>query len=119
SSVFLSFRYNFSFAQTSLSALVANHISTLTQSARGSLMYDSKTSYIRANDRSNVGKGGLTILPYLDLNCNGEHDANEPRAYGLRLHVNGGRVENNDRDTTIHIWGLEAYTNYFVELDKS
>jgi hypothetical protein len=119
SSVYLSFRYNFSFAQTSLSAFVSNHMSTLTESARGSLMYDSKTSYVKANDRSNVGKGGLTILPYLDLNCNGERDENEPRAYGLRLHINGGRVENNNRDTTIHIWGLEAYTNYFIELDKS
>jgi hypothetical protein len=119
SSVFLSLRYNFSFAQTSLSALVANQMSTLTQSARGSLMYDSKTSYISANDRSNVGKGALTILPYLDLNCNGERDENEPRAYGLRLHINGGRVENNNKDTTIHIWGLEAYTNYVLELDKS
>jgi hypothetical protein len=119
SAVYVSFRYNFSFAQTSVSALIANHSTTTTEYARGSLMYDSKTSRINANDRSNVGRGGLTLIPYLDLNCNGERDENEPAAYGLRIHTNGGKVEYDNKDTTIHVWGLEPYTNYFIDADKN
>ena len=37
---------------------------------------------------------------------------------GLQLQVNGGIQEQNP-DTTIRITGLEAYTNYRLEFDKS
>ena len=43
----------------------------------------------------------------------------EPKAYGLNLHANGGRVEKSDRDSTIRILGLEPYTNCFIELDPN
>src|SRR5438874_6598706 len=62
-SVGIGMRYDFSFAQIGLSARRGDHISTLVQSARGSLMYDSKTDYLDFNNRSNVGKGGVIILP--------------------------------------------------------
>jgi hypothetical protein len=58
------------------------------------------------------------VLPYLDINCNGIRDLNEPKAAGLKLRINGGRIERNDKDTIIRIVGLEPYSNYFIELDK-
>jgi hypothetical protein len=112
-------RYNFSFAQTFFSATSSRNVIATTQAARGSLIYDNKTNYLGANNQNSVGRGGIVILPFLDLNCNGKHDAGEERVLGLNLRVNGGRIERNDRDTTIRINGLEAYTNYFIELDKS
>ncbi|MEP7238206.1 MAG: hypothetical protein ABI685_10090 [Ferruginibacter sp.] len=112
-------RYNFSFAQTFFSATSSRNVIATTQGARGSLVYDGKTNYLGALNQSSVGRGGIVILPFLDLNCNGKHDAGEPRVLGLNLRVNGGRIERNDRDTTIRINGLEAYTNYFIELDKN
>jgi hypothetical protein len=112
-------RYNFSFAQTFFSATSSRNVIATSQGARGSLIYDGKTNYLGANNQSSVGRGGIVILPFLDLNCNGKHDAGEPRVSGLNLRVNGGRIERNDRDTTIRINGLEAYTNYFIELDKN
>lgn len=112
-------RYNFSFAQTFFSATSSGNVIATTQAARGSLVYDGKTNYLGANNQSSVGRGGIVILPFLDLNCNGKRDAGEERVLGLNLRVNGGRIERNDRDTTIRINGLEAYTNYFIELDKS
>ncbi len=112
-------RYNFSFAQTFFNVRQAGHETNTMQSARGSLIYDNSNKILEANAVSNVGRGGVVILPYLDLNCNGERDENEPRADGLQLRVNGGRIERNKKDTTIHIVGLEAYNDYFIELDKS
>jgi hypothetical protein len=58
-------------------------------------------------------------LPFLDLNNNGKRDAHEPKAAGLKVHVNGGRIERNVKDTSITVTGLEAYNNYFVDLDKN
>lgn len=112
-------RYNFSFAQTFFSVTSSRNVIATTQAARGSLIYDGKTNYLDANNQSSAGRGGIVILPFLDLNCNGKRDAGESRVLGLNLRVNGGRIERNDRDTTIRINGLEAYTNYFIELDKN
>ncbi len=112
-------RYNFSFAQTFFSSSKAGHIIATTQSARGSLLYDNKTNYFGANNQTNVGKGGIIILPFLDLNCNGHRDELEPRAYRLNIRINGGHVERNEQDTTIRITGMEAYTNYMIDIDKN
>ena len=119
SSMTVGFRYNFSFAQTFFSATKSRNTIATIQSARGSLLYDGKTNYIGVSNQTNVGKGGLIIQPFLDLNCNGRHEANEPRAFGLKLRINGGNKEHNTGDTTIRITNLEAYASYYIELEKN
>lgn len=111
------FRYDFSFAQTGISVRQSDKKTMLVQYARGSLINDRKTGYLGADNRPNVGKGGITIVPFLDINANGHRDPGEPRVNGLNVRSNGGRVEKCDRDTTIRILGLEPYTNCFIELD--
>ncbi|MEX6690012.1 hypothetical protein QTN47_21060 [Danxiaibacter flavus] len=115
----IGFRYNFSFGQASFFATQSNHTSSLVESARGSFLYDDNTNYLRANNRIGVGKGGLIILSYLDINGNGHRDLNEPKVAGLKLHINGGITERNDRDTIIRILELEAFSKYLIELDKN
>lgn len=113
------FRYDFSFAQMSLSARRGNRVNTTVQSARGSLIYDGATNYLALNNRTSVGKGGIIVLPYLDLNGNGIRDKNEPKAAGLKVQINTGRVRNNNRDTTLLITDLEANKDYIVTLNTA
>lgn len=115
----LGFRYNFSFAQTFFSASKTDKSVVTTQSAHGSLLFDAKTNYIGASSQNNAGKGGIVVSPFLDLNCNAKRDDHEPRVAGLKMHVNGGRIQHNLRDTVIRVLGLEAYTSYYIELDKN
>ncbi|MCW3118380.1 MAG: Sporulation Domain-Containing Protein, partial [Chitinophagaceae bacterium] len=115
----LGIRYNFAFAQTALNLTQSNHTTTLIQSARGSLIYNGKTKYLGTYNQSSIGKGGVIIIPFLDINCNGSWDPNEPKAFGLSLHINSGRIERSNNDTSIRILGLEAYNNYFIELEKN
>jgi hypothetical protein len=115
----LGLRYDFSFAQTGASVRQSNNKTTLVQYARGSLINDRKTKYLGTDNRTNVGRGGISIVPYIDLNSNGKKDPGEPRAYGLNLRASGGRIEKSDRDTTIRILSLEPYTNCFIELDPN
>ncbi len=111
-------RYDFSFAQAGMSARQSNKQTTLVEYARGSLINDGKTRYLKTDNRTNVGRGGISLLAFIDLNANGVRDAGEPKAYGLNVRSNGGRIERSDKDSTIHIIGLEPYVKYFLELDE-
>lgn len=115
----IGFRYNFDFAQTGLSVRQTNKKTSFIEYARGSLIYDKKTKFLGADNQFNVGKGGISVIPYIDLNANGIKDPGEPKAYGLNLRANGGRIEKSEKDTTIIILGLEPYTECFIELDAN
>jgi cell division septation protein DedD len=115
----IGFRYDFPFAQTSISGKYGNKMTTFVQSARGSLVFDAKTHLASANNRSSVGKGGILIVPFFDLNNNGHFDSGEPRVFGVSLHVSGGRIEINKHDSTIRVYDLEPFTNYYVEIDRN
>jgi hypothetical protein len=114
----IGFRYDFKFAQTGFSTRQTGKFTTFIQYARGSLINDTQSEYLGADNRSNVGRGGITIITYLDINANGKRDPGEPKIKGLGLRSSGGRIERNDRDTTIRILGLEPYTKCFIELDQ-
>jgi cell division protein FtsN len=118
-SIEFGFRYDLSFAQTGLSFRNTNDQNTMVESARGSLLYDRKTRYIGTNNRTSVGKGSISILPFLDVNGNGHHDKGEPKAAGLQFRIDGGTIVRNDKDTTIHILDLIPYTSYFLDLDRN
>ena len=118
-SVELGFRYDLAFAQTGLSVRNTDNQTTLVESARGSLLHDLKTRYLGTNNRSSVGKGAITLLPFLDVNGNGHHDKGEPKADGLKFKINGGTIVRNDKDTTIRILDLTPYSSYLLELDKN
>ena len=113
------FRYDFSFAQTGVSVRQSDSRTSFVQYARGSIINDSKTKYIGTDNRTNVGKGGISITTFLDLNGNRHRDTGEPVVYGLNLHASGGRIERSERDSTIRILGLEPYTSCFIELDAN
>ncbi|MET4141739.1 hypothetical protein [Pedobacter sp. UYP1] len=115
----LGIRYDFSFAQTRATLRKSNEVLTYLQSANGSLIHDSKSNYTSFNNHTSVGRGAVILAPYLDMNGNGRRDADEPKVLGLRIHVNGGRVEQSVKDSTIRITDLEAYTNYVIELDST
>jgi hypothetical protein len=118
-SIGLAVRYDFSFAVSSMSVTQVDHAVAIVQSGSGSLIYDDRTKYVGYDKRSAVGKGGLLIEPFLDLNGNGRRDPGEPRVSGVTIRINGGIIQNNSADTTIRVIGLEAYASYILHLDAS
>ena len=115
-SVGIGFRYNFSFAQIGFTARQSNFTSSLVETASGSFMYDDESGYAVADNRYMLGKSGIMILPYLDLNANGKRDKGEPRVQGLKVQTSYGRLKYNQADTAIYISGLEAYNECIVRL---
>jgi len=112
-------RYDFSFAQAGISARQTNRQSTLVQYARGSFINDRPTGWLKADNRTNVGRGGISVVAFLDLNANGIYDAGEQKVPGLNIRSSSGTLERSDKDTTIHITGLEPYVKYYIEVDET
>lgn len=111
-------RYDFSFAQIGFSLWRNNNLTTLVESARGSVIHDGSSGYSGAYHRSSVGSGGIVFVPFLDLNNNEQFDKGEPRVEGLQLKYNGGRMMRNLRDTSICIMDMEPYAAYLFELES-
>lgn len=113
----IGFRYNLDFAQTAMTARLGNRNSTFMQAARGSFLLDDRHGYLTARSRSSVGKGSLTIIPFLDYNGDGKKSAMEPHVEGLEIENFGGRVQYNKEKTILRIFGLQPYENIMLQLD--
>ena len=92
---------------------------TLASFINGSIVHDNRTGYLGFTKDPSVGRGGLILLTFLDLNNNGRMDIGEPKVKGLKFIVTGGFREENKRDTTMIIRGLEAYNSYLLTIDKN
>jgi hypothetical protein len=110
-------RYLFDFAQASATSRIGNQNSSFVQSARGSFLFDDGTNYLTYNNRSSVGKGAITVIPFLDLNSNGKWDQDEPNVPGLKLKNMGGRVVYNEEKTSIRLYDLQPYVQLLIEID--
>ncbi|MEI7663316.1 MAG: hypothetical protein WCK34_14000, partial [Bacteroidota bacterium] len=113
------FRYDFSFAQTGLTATNGHDGTTIVETARGSLLFDRKTHWIGAENLTSVGKGGIVIQPFLDLNNNGRRDMDEPKVIGLTIHMSGGHITQSIRDSSVRVSDLEPFTSYFIDIDRA
>jgi hypothetical protein len=113
------FRYDLSFARVGVIARNYNAISEITESASGSFIYDSKTNIHEFANRPSVGRAGITILAYLDINGNGTRDAGEPKVDGLKVAVKSGRIVYGKQDSVIRICDLEPYSNSFIDISEN
>jgi cell division protein FtsN len=112
-------RYDFSFAQTGVSTIYSGNNTTFVESAGGSLLFDRKTRWVGAKNMASVGRGGIVIQPFLDMNDNGKREPDEPKLSGLTIHMTGGRIEQNKSDSSVRIYDLEPFISYFIEIDRS
>lgn len=118
-SIEFSFRYDLPFAQTNASVRYGSKILTTTEGARGSLAFGSGNGYIHSDNRSVVGRGGVSIIPFLDINHNSILDEEEQIVFGLDVRINGGRMISRITDSIIRIVELEPYTSYLIEMDNN
>ncbi|MGM0932628.1 MAG: hypothetical protein ACQEWD_04215 [Bacteroidota bacterium] len=111
------FRYALDFAQTSLTSRIGNRNTSFVQSARGSMMLDDNTGQILTSNRSAMSKAGLTIIPFLDFNGNGQRDPMEPGVPGMELKNRSGRLSYHENETILRIRDLQPYIDMVIEID--
>ncbi len=118
-SVEVTFRWDLPFAQSNLSARLSKMDMTTTQGARGSIVIGGGNHFIQAGNRSSIGRGAVAITPFIDINHNGIKDVGEPKANGVNVKMNGGRMLKMGHDSIIRVIELEPYTAYLMELDDA
>lgn len=91
----------------------------LISSFSGSTLHDSHSGYTKFTNMPGVGRGGLIISSFVDLNNNGKKDKGEPKVSGLRFAIGGGYREENKKDTSTVVRNLEAYNSFLVTIDKN
>lgn len=112
-------RYDLPFARVGVSSRKYNDLFSVTTSASGSVTFDPKTAHVAFSNKPGLGRAGITLLPFLDINGNGRRDAGEPRVAGLKVRINSGRVEYSQKDTVIRLSDLEPYNSYFIDLSQN
>lgn len=120
-SVNVAFRYDFSFMSTYASAYydINNKTTQTTESARGSLAFGSGNGYVHFDSREAVGRSGISIVPFVDKNFNGERDADEPAASDLNVKCNGGRTLYRKNDSIVRVVGLDPFVDYALTISES
>lgn len=118
-SVSMTFRYDLPYMTTNASASLSNTKFQMSEGASGSFALNSGGKYVHTDRRNAVGRSGISINPFIDMNFNGVKDPNEPNSKGLRVRCSGGQVLQRDQDSIIRIVGLEPFVDYTLSLDES
>jgi outer membrane protein OmpA-like peptidoglycan-associated protein len=119
SSFNIAFRYDFSFMSTYVSTYFQNKQIQTAESARGSFAFGSGNKYVHASAREAVGRSGISIIPFIDVNFNGIQDNGEPTTNKLNVRCSGGQVFYRPSDSIVRIVGLEPFVDYTVLIDES
>ncbi|HET9571395.1 MAG TPA: OmpA family protein [Bacteroidales bacterium] len=118
-SVSFTFRYDLPYMSTNASVSASNSRYQMSEGASGSFAFNSGDNYVITDRRNAVGRSGISIIPFIDMNFNGIKDKKEPYTKGLKIRSTGGQIMQRDQDSIIRIVGLEPFTDYILTLDES
>lgn len=112
-------KYDFSFARSSVAASQSKRNGSTSISAQGSLAFGAGNGYIHSSNNSSLGKGGILLYPFLDLNQNGILDKGEHLVKISAAKVDGGRAVFSEKDSIVRIPNLNSFTNYRVTFNDA
>jgi hypothetical protein len=119
-SINIGFRYQFPFANLAVTMLKTSGMTpTIISSMAGGFVYDRRSSFTNFTNTPAVGRGGLILSAFIDLNNNGIREKGEPKVEGLLFSISGGSRKENKRDTSVVISNLEGYYEYLLKIDKN
>lgn len=109
------FKYDLPFAGSRLTLRSDQGNLSLNQNFGGTIAYDDAAAEVLVGNRSAVGRGCITLRPFLDENSNGLFDEGEPAVENVEVKANGGRIMAGE-DGIVRIAELPAYETCRIEL---
>jgi len=114
----INLKFDFPFVRTTAGFTKSNENYNFTEGGQGSFAFDQGKKYFYFNNNASVGKGGISIHPFLDLNQNGIRENNEPKILLNSLRISGGKPIFNEKDSTIRIPDLNPFTYYNLDFNN-
>ena len=116
-SITVSLNFFSTFADFSTRMLHAAGQTSVSESQRGSVLFDQESTSVRFDRRSGVGFGSAVVKPFVDDNYNGMYDEGEEYVRGIKANIKGvgGRPYGSQR--FYYYDRLQPYDEYVVQID--
>jgi hypothetical protein len=114
--VALTANYNLPFARAGVTTSYSAQGLNFAENAYGSMAFNLKNGIVHAGNNSAIGKGGILLHPFLDLNENGKFDREEKRILISSVKIEGAKAVISKKDSIVRVFDLNAFVNYRVEV---
>lgn len=89
------------------------------QTLAGSLILSAGPKKIMATNSNGIGKAGIDVFVFLDINHNEKRDPNEPLLKDISVGINKGQRVLTEIDSIHRFVALEPYANYLITVENS
>ncbi|MDH4473688.1 MAG: hypothetical protein QE487_13850 [Fluviicola sp.] len=110
----MSIYIDFNFMRTSGNMTVQKNYIASTQTVAGSVHFTGKPNPVFVSNSNSVGRAGLDVIVFLDVNHNDVKDDNEPFVKNATVAINKGKQVLTENDTIHRFVSLEPYTPYLL-----
>jgi hypothetical protein len=114
----VSFRILNNFAEFVSKVIGSRGHVNLTQTQKGSVLFNQDGGNFRFNHKNAVGYGSAVIRPFHDENYNGIREQDEQLLTGLRAKLGGAAERRYDKNKLFYYDRLRPYDQYLVEIDE-
>ena len=111
----LSAVYALPFSNVGISSSYSRNNLSFLENAQGSMAFGTGDAPIKLGNNSAIGKGGLLLYPFLDLNENGKLDSGEKKVFLSSVKVSGAKAIISKKDSIVRVFDLNAFVDYTVE----
>jgi len=112
-------QYNLPFSRTGFSSSYDEVNFNFSENAQGSLMFGGDNTLVQTRNNSAIGKGGILLYPFLDINQNGSFDKGEKRVLLSSVSVPGATAIISKKDSIVRVLDLNAFVNYTIEFSDT
>ncbi len=105
---------NFNFMRSAVNVSMSKKQLSSTQTLAGSVHFTSRPNPVFVSNSNGVGRAGLDVLVFLDINHNDKRDENEPLIKNASVAINRGKQIFNENDSIHRFVSLEPYSPYLL-----
>jgi hypothetical protein len=115
----ISTQYDLPFSRLGFSSSYQDNNFNFSESAQGSLTFGEGFENIKSNKNSAIGKGGILLHPFIDLNGNDILDNGEKRVLLSSVNISNASAKISKKDSIVRVLDLNAFVNYTVEFSDT
>ncbi len=105
---------DFNFMRTSGNITMQKNDISSTQTMAGSIHFTGKPNPVFVSNSNSVGRAGIDVLVFLDVNHNNKKDNDEPLVKNAAVAINKGKQVMIENDTIHRFVSLEPYSPYLL-----